>query len=123
MPADYDDQNIFAKILRGEIPNDTVYENAHVLAFRDIEPQRPSHVLVIPKAPYVTFAEFAEKGSQAEHSAFVKAVGEVVEKEGIGETGYRLIVNNGRDGHQDVPHVHMHVVGGASAGPMLKRQS
>lgn len=123
MPADYDDQNIFAKILRGEIPNDTVYENAHALALRDIEPQRPSHVLVIPKGPYVTFDEFAEKGSPAEHSAFVKAIGEVVAKEGIGETGYRLIVNNGRDGHQDVPHVHMHVLGGASAGPMLKRQS
>ena len=122
MPADYDDQNIFAKILRGEIPNDTVYENAHVLAFRDIEPQRPSHVLVIPKGAYVTFADFAEQGSPAEHAAFVKAIGEVVAKEGIGETGYRLIVNNGRDGHQDVPHVHMHVVGGASAGPMLKRQ-
>jgi len=92
-------------------------------AYAPVEVQRMSHVLVIPKGPYVTFAEFAEKGSPAEHSAFVKAVGEVVEKEGIGETGYRLIVNNGRDGHQDVPHVHMHVVGGASAGPMLKRQS
>ena len=122
MPADYDDQNIFAKILRGEIPNDTVYENAHALAFRDIEPQRPTHVLVIPKGAYVTFAEFAEKGSPAEHAGFVKAIGEVVAKEGVEETGYRLIVNNGRDGHQDVPHVHMHVVGGASAGPMLKRQ-
>lgn len=120
--ADYDDGNIFAKILRGEIPNDTVYENAHVLAFRDIDPQRPTHVLVIPKGAYATWAEFAEQGSSAEHSAFVKAVGEVVAKEGVAESGYRLIVNNGKDGHQDVPHVHMHVVGGASAGPMLKRR-
>lgn len=120
--AEYDDGNIFARILRGEIPNDTVYENAHTLAFRDIEPQRPTHVLVIPKAPYVTWDEFAEKGSPAEHSAFVKAVGEVAKREGVAESGYRLIVNNGGDGGQDVPHVHMHVVGGASAGPMLKRQ-
>ncbi len=120
--ADYDDGNIFAKILRGEIPNDTVYENAHVLAFRDIAPQRPTHVLVIPKGAYTTWRDFAREGSPAEHAAFVQAVAEVVEKEGVAESGYRLIVNNGRDGHQDVPHVHMHIVGGASAGPMLKRQ-
>ena len=120
--ADYDDGNIFAKILRGEIPNDTVYENAHALAFRDIEPQRPTHVLVIPKGPYATWHDFAREGSPAEHSAFVQAVAAVAEQEGVDETGYRLLVNNGRDGHQDVPHVHMHVVGGASAGPMLKRQ-
>lgn len=120
--ADYDNGNIFAKILRGEIPNDTVYENAHVLAFRDIEPQRPTHVLVIPKGAYASWSDFARDGSTSEHTAFVQAIAAVAEKEGVDETGYRLIVNNGRDGHQDVPHVHMHVVGGASAGPMLKRQ-
>jgi len=120
--ADYDDQNIFAKILRGEIPNDTVHENAHVLAFRDIDPQRPTHVLVIPKGPYRTWSDFAEKGSAAEHTAFIQAVGEVAAKEGVAESGYRLIVNNGEDGHQEVPHVHMHLVGGTSAGPMLKKQ-
>ena len=120
--AAYDDQNIFAKILRGEIPNATVHENAHALAFRDIEPQRPTHVLVIPKGKYVTWHDFATKASPAEHSGFVQAVGAVIEAEGVADSGYRLIVNNGRDGHQDVPHVHMHVVGGASAGPMLKRQ-
>lgn len=120
--SEYDDQNIFAKILRGEIPNDTVTENAHALAFRDIAPQRPVHVLVIPKGPYVTWHDFARDGSAAEHSAFVKAVADVVDKEGLEQAGYRLIVNNGENGHQEVPHVHMHVVGGAPTGPMLKKQ-
>ena len=120
--AEYDDGNIFAKILRGEIPNDTVYENAHVLAFRDIQPQRPTHVLVIPKGRYRTWNDFARDGSPAEHAAFVQAVAAVAEKEGVAETGYRLIVNNGEHGHQEVPHVHMHLVGGRPVGPMLKRQ-
>lgn len=120
--SDYDQNNIFAKILRGEIPNDTVHENAHTLAFRDIEPARPVHVLVIPKAPYRTWGDFARDGSPAEHTSFVQAVAAVVDAEGVGESGYRLIVNNGEDGRQEVPHMHMHVVGGASAGPMLKRQ-
>ena len=118
----YDNNNIFAKILRGEIPNDTVFENAHVLAFRDIQPQRPTHVLVIPKGPYRTWHDFARQGSPAEHTAFVQAVATVAEQEGVDETGYRLIVNNGENGRQDVPHVHMHVIGGASTGPMLKRE-
>lgn len=120
--ADYDDQNIFAKILRGEIPNDTVHENAHVLAFRDIEPQRPTHVLVIPKGPYRTWHDFAREGSKAEHSAFIEAIAAVAESEGVTESGYRLLVNNGEDGNQEVPHLHMHVLGGANCGPMLKRQ-
>ena len=79
--SDYDNQNIFAKILRGEIPNDTVFENAHTLAFRDIEPQRPTHVLVIPKGPYRTWHDFARDGSTSEHSAFVEAVAAVTEAE------------------------------------------
>ncbi len=120
--ADYDDGNIFQKILRGEIPNDTVYENAHALAFRDIQPQAPTHVLVIPKGPYTTWSDFAREGSAAEHSAFVQAVAAVAAKEGVAESGYRLIVNNGEHGHQEVPHVHMHLVGGRPVGPMLKRQ-
>lgn len=119
--ADYDENNIFARILRGEIPNDTVFENAHTLAFRDIEPQAPTHVLVIPKGPYRTWHDFARDGSQAEHTAFVQAVAAVADAEGVQESGYRLIVNNGEEGHQEVPHVHMHVVGGRPVGPMLRR--
>lgn len=120
--SNYDQGNIFAKILKGEIPNDTVHENAHALAFRDISPQAPTHVLVIPKGPYTTWHDFARDGSPAEHSAFVEAVAAAAEAEGVDKTGYRLIVNNGEDGHQEVPHVHMHLVGGRPVGPMLKRQ-
>lgn len=120
--ADYDDGNIFARILRGEIPNDTVYENPHVLAFRDIEPQAPTHVLVIPKGRYRTWHAFAKEGSAAEHAAFVQAIAAVAEAEGVADTGYRLIANNGEHGHQEVPHLHVHVVGGRPVGPMLKRQ-
>ena len=119
--AAYDDQNIFAKILRGEIPNSTVTENEHALAFRDIAPAAPTHVLVIPKGKYVTFRDFARDGSKEEHSAFISAVADVVEAEGLSEDGYRLIVNNGPNGRQEVPHIHMHVVGGRDVGPMLKR--
>jgi histidine triad (HIT) family protein len=119
--AAYDDQNIFAKILRGEIPNSTVIENEHALAFRDIAPAAPTHVLVIPKGKYVTFREFARDGSKEEHSAFISAVAAVVDAEGLSEDGYRLIVNNGPNGRQEVPHIHMHVVGGRDVGPMLKR--
>ena len=119
--AAYDDQNIFAKILRGEIPNSTVIENEHALAFRDIAPAAPTHVLVIPKGKYVTFRDFARDGSKEEHSAFISAVADVVEAEGLSEDGYRLIVNNGPNGRQEVPHIHMHVVGGRDVGPMLKR--
>jgi histidine triad (HIT) family protein len=119
--ATYDEQNIFAKILRGEIPNSTVIENEHALAFRDIAPAAPTHVLVIPKGEYVTFRDFARAGSKEEHSAFISAVADVVEAEGLSEDGYRLIVNNGPNGRQEVPHIHMHVVGGRDIGPMLKR--
>ena len=119
--AVYDNQNIFAKILRGEIPNSLVAENEHALAFRDIAPAAPTHVLVIPKGKYVTFRDFARDGSKEEHSAFISAVADVVEAEGLSEDGYRLIVNNGANGRQEVPHIHMHVVGGRDVGPMLKR--
>ena len=122
MPA-YNDENIFAKILRGEIPNSTVVENDHTLAFRDIAPAAPSHVLVIPKGKYVTFYDFARKGSKEEHLAFVSAVADVVEAEGLAKDGYRLIVNNGPNGRQEVPHIHMHVLGGRDVGPMVKRWS
>tara|TARA_R110002073_G_scaffold237293_2_gene398296 strand:+ start:476 stop:844 length:369 start_codon:yes stop_codon:yes gene_type:complete len=117
----YDDQNIFAKILRGEIPNKTVLETPHSLAFHDIHPARPTHVLVIPKGPYVTFDELAANGTDAEIVDFVRAVGEVARLCGVVESGYRLISNNRGHGHQDVPHLHVHVFGGAPAGPMLRR--
>ena len=117
----YDNQNIFAKILRGEIPCTKVLETAHTLAFRDINPARPVHVLVIPKGPYVTWGDFAAQASPAEQADFVRAIGEVARLEGIAASGYRLLQNNGDHGHQEVPHMHVHVVGGASAGPMLRR--
>jgi histidine triad (HIT) family protein len=118
----YDNQNIFARILRGEIPCTKVYETEHTLAFRDINPARPVHVLVIPKGAYVTWNEFATGASSAEQADYVQAIGHVARQEGVADTGYRLIQNNGEDGHQEVPHLHVHLVGGAAAGPMLRRQ-
>lgn len=121
----YDDQNIFAKILRGEIPNDTVFEDDHVLAFRDINPQAPTHVLVIPKGPYVSFDDFCETASDAELIAYMRAIGKVARQEGVapiaGGNGFRLISNAGEDGVQEVPHLHVHVVGGRRTGRMLQR--
>ncbi len=118
----YDDGNIFAKILRGEIPNDTVMETEHTLAFNDIAPQRPVHVLVIPKGAYVSSDDFSARASDAEIADFFRTVGEVARQRGVADSGYRLISNAGEDGHQEVPHFHMHVIGGASAGPMLKKR-
>lgn len=117
----YDQNNIFARILRGEIPNQTVLETEHTLAFRDINPARPVHVLVIPKGPYVTFDQMAADASEAEIVDFVRTVGQVARQEGVAESGYRLINNNGGDGHQEVPHLHVHVLGGTSCGPMVRR--
>ena len=117
----YDPDNIFAKILRGEIPNNTVYEDEHVLAFNDITPQRPVHVLVIPKGAYVTMDDFTANASDPEIVALMRAVGKIGRMLGIGETGYRQICNSGEDGHQEVQHLHLHILGGAPAGPMLKK--
>ncbi|WP_371061016.1 histidine triad nucleotide-binding protein [Rhodosalinus sp. 5P4] len=117
----YDDQNVFAKILRGEIPNDTVMETEHSLAFRDIQPQAPVHVLVIPKGPYVSFDHFAQEASEAEIVDYVRTVGEVCRMEGVEEQGFRLISNAGRDGVQEVPHLHVHVLAGRPLGRMLAR--
>lgn len=123
MPYSYDDDNIFAKILRGEIPNDTVLETEHSLAFRDIRPQAPEHVLVIPKGRYVCFDHFAQEATAEEIADFTRAVGEVCRKLGVAPGaaggGYRLISNTGRDGVQEVPHLHVHVLGGRVLGPML----
>lgn len=118
----YDPNNIFAKILRGEIPNRTVAENEHALAFEDINARAPVHVLVIPKGPYITSDEFAAKASAAEQTAFFALIGEVVRKTGIGPDGYRLIVNAGENAYQEVPHLHFHVLGGRRLGPMLSER-
>ncbi|MDP3907747.1 histidine triad nucleotide-binding protein [Novosphingobium sp.] len=125
MPIDptlpYDDQNIFAKILRGEIPNKTVYEDDWALAFNDINPQAPLHVLVIPKGPYVSWDDFSARASDAEIAGFIRAVGLVAREAGLVEPGYRLLANIGQHGHQEVPHLHVHVFGGRQFGAMLPR--
>lgn len=121
----YDEQNIFAKILRGEIPNKTVLETEHALAFHDIQPQAPVHVLVIPKGPYVCYDHFALEASDAEIVGFNRAVGEICKmleiQPGEGGDGYRVISNAGENGVQEVPHLHVHVLGGRWLGRMLKK--
>jgi histidine triad (HIT) family protein len=117
----YDPDNIFAKILRGEIPNRTVFEDQHVLAFQDINPQAPVHVLVIPKGPYENMTVFSNEASAEEQVAFMRAIGEVLRITEVAEAGYRIISNNGQDGVQEVPHLHIHVLGGRRLGRMLDR--
>lgn len=114
----YDDQNIFAKILRGEIPNQTVYENDHALAFRDIRAQAPVHVLVIPKGPYMSLDHFARDASPDEQLGFMAAVAEVCRVEDVG-AGFRAVANARTDGVQEVPHYHLHIMAGRNLGPML----
>ena len=125
MSYNYDPQNIFAKILRGEIPNKTVLETEHSLAFEDIQPQAPVHVLVIPKGPYVSFDHFALEASDAEIVDFTRAVGEVCKISGVqpidGGNGFRVIANTGEAGVQDVPHLHVHILGGRVLGRMLSK--
>ena len=121
----YDDQNIFAKILRGEIPNKTVLETDHTLAFEDIAPQAPVHVLVIPKGPYVTYDHFAAEASAEEIVDFTRAIDAVCRQmnvtPGAGDDGYRLISNAGEAGVQEVPHLHVHILGGRRIGRMVQR--
>jgi histidine triad (HIT) family protein len=125
MPIDatlpYDDGNIFARILRGEIPNKTVYEDEFALAFHDINPQAPQHILVIPKGPYVSWDDFSACASDAEIAGFVRAVGHVARASGMVEPGYRLLANTGIAAHQEVPHLHVHIFAGKPLGPMLAR--
>ena len=125
MPIDatqpYDDQNIFAKILRGEIPSKRVYDDAFAIAFHDINPQAPTHLLVIPKGAYVSWDDFSARAPDAEIAGFIQAVGTVARAAGLVEPGYRLLANIGQDGHQEVPHLHVHVFGGRRLGPMLAR--
>ena len=117
----YDDANIFAKILRGEIPCTKVAEDEHTLAFEDINPARAVHVLVIPKGPYVDWQDFAATATPEEQTAFTRMIAHVAEITGIADTGFRVISNIGRDGGQEVPHLHMHVLGGEAAGPLVSR--
>lgn len=119
--APYDPSNIFAQILRGEIPCKRVYEDDFALAFDDINPQAPVHVLVIPKGPYVSWAAFSRDASDAEIAGFVRAVGAVARLLGLDEPGYRLLANAGVHGHQEVPHLHVHIFGGTQLGAMLPR--
>ena len=125
MPIDatqpYDDGNIFAKILRGEIPAKTVYEDEHALAFHDINPLAPTHILVIPKRPYVSWDDFSERASDAEIAGFVRAVGKVARDVGVVADGYRLLANVGLNSGQEVPHLHVHIFAGRPLGPMLAR--
>ena len=126
MSYTYDNHNIFAKILRGEIPNNTVLETTHSLAFHDINPQAPVHVLVIPKGPYVTYDHFAQAASDAEILDFTRAIGEVCRvtdvQPGEAGNGFRAISNAGTDGVQDVPHLHVHIMGGRHMGRMVTQQ-
>ncbi|MCX7863798.1 MAG: histidine triad nucleotide-binding protein [Novosphingobium sp.] len=123
MPIDprqpYDDSNVFARILRGELPCSKVYEDDHALAFHDIRPQAPVHVLVIPKGRYVSWDDFTAKASDAEISGFMRAVGEVTRRLGLDQPGYRLMVNMGGHGHQEVPHLHVHIFGGRQFFQMI----
>lgn len=112
----YDPDNILAKILRKEIPCDTVHEDEHTLALRDIAPQAKIHVLVIPKGAYRSYDEFLAKATEPEILAFMRAIQTVIGKEGLAEGGYRLVMNNGRNGRQEIPHLHCHVLGGSPLG-------
>ena len=119
MAYTYDDENIFAKILRGEIPNDTVLETDHSLAFNDIRPQAPIHVLVIPRGKYVNYDDFAANASDAEILDHTRTIAKVCKMKGVAADGFRMISNAGRHGVQEVPHLHVHILGGRDLGRML----
>ena len=119
MAATYDPNNVFARILRGEIPCKKVYESEHALAFNDINPATPTHILVIPKGPYVDMDHFSAEASEAEIAGLFKAVGEVARQAGVVGNGYRILANCGRDAHQEVPHLHIHIFAGRDLGRMI----
>ena len=125
MPIDatqpYDPANIFARILRDEIPSDRVYEDEWAVAFRDIAPQAATHILVIPRGAYVSWDDFSANASAEEIAGFVRAVGAVAREQGLVAPGYRLLANTGGHGGQEVPHLHVHLFGGQSLGPMVAR--
>ena len=116
---DYDRNNVFARILRGEIPCEKVFEDAHVLAFHDIHPQAPVHIVVIPKGEYVNWSDFSLRASEGEMAAFMRAVAKIADDFGLAEKGYRVLSNCGGHGGQEVPHFHCHLFGGRHLGPML----
>ena len=115
----YNQDNIFAKIIRGEIPANKVYEDDNVLAFHDISRAAPTHVLVIPKGEYLNFAEFSTKASAQEIAHFFKKIGEIAQELGVAESGFRIISNSGANAHQTVPHFHVHILAGKKMGPLL----
>jgi diadenosine tetraphosphate (Ap4A) HIT family hydrolase len=117
----YDESNIFARILRGEIPCSKVYEDDHALAFHDINPQAPVHILVIPKGAWVSWDDFSARAPAEEIAGFVRAVGHVAREQGLVAPGYRLLANAGINSGQEVPHLHVHLFGGCPLGPMLAR--
>jgi diadenosine tetraphosphate (Ap4A) HIT family hydrolase len=117
----YDENNLFAQILRDEIPSKKVYEDEHVLAFDDINPLAPTHILVIPKGPYVSWDDFSAEASDAEIAGFVRAVGKIAREARLVESGYRLLANVGLNSGQEVPHLHVHIFAGRPLGPMLAR--
>ncbi len=119
MSASYDDNTIFAKILRKEIPCKAVYEDEHVLAFPDIAPKAPVHILVIPKGPYLSIADFGARASAAEITAFWRAVSQIAADQGVTDNGFRAIATTGVHGGQEVPHFHVHIVGGKKLGAMI----
>jgi diadenosine tetraphosphate (Ap4A) HIT family hydrolase len=125
MPIDatrpYDDGNVFARILRGEIPSTPVYEDEHALAFHDIAPAAPVHILAIPKGAYVSWDDFSERASAEEIAGFVRAVGKVARDQGLVAPGYRLLANAGLNSGQEVPHLHVHIFAGRPLGPMLAK--
>jgi diadenosine tetraphosphate (Ap4A) HIT family hydrolase len=116
----YDRNNVFARILRGELPCAKVYEDEHVLAFRDINPQAPTHIILIPKGEYVSVDDFSAAASDAEMAALMRAVGAIAKQEGAVEGGYRILANHGAAAHQEVPHFHLHFFAGRDLGPMLR---
>lgn len=117
----YDDSNVFARILRGDLPCNKVYEDEHVLAFNDINPQAPTHVLVIPKGRYVSWADFSAHASDAEIAGYIRTIGRIADELGLVDSGYRLLANVGQDAHQEVAHLHVHLFAGRPLGPMLAR--
>jgi len=117
----YDDSNVFARILRGELSSRKVYEDEHVLAFHDINPLAPTHILVIPKGRYVSWDDFSEKASDAELAAFMRASGRIARDAGLVKAGYRVLANTGPNSGQEVPHLHLHIFAGRPLGPMLAR--
>ncbi|RDC60655.1 putative 13.2 kDa HIT-like protein in hisE 3'region [Alteripontixanthobacter maritimus] len=117
--APYDDQNVFAKILRGEIPSQEVYQDEFAYAFHDVNPQAPVHILVIPRGSYVSWDDFSAQASAEEIAGFVRAVGHVAREQGLVVRGYRMMANIGRNGGQEVAHLHVHLFGGRPLGPMI----